>query len=382
MGSRQPECDSTDNKPPRTWPAKTPEESNAQWPGGHQPKKLECWSKDSAGDYLPCWYIKTLEDHERGWPAKCTGLLPVDPSGISDVKPAEQCMELCKRNAECPVWINTMGDDGRMVCSNGYGTDCYAQMSGSRGGPQVVSGQRLQHGSVQVLWQFSQTWIKSGLRVVFDSDYFKTREDATDTCKKMCYSDLHCQWWLYSTENGCYVESPPQNQVPYPLVEADIDRDSDEAKTVIMGEYIQHRCPERNGEFTAEDEHANNTFSIFPWNWNWFGFHWPWEYPYWPWWMYFLSSVWCCCCCCCCVFFCGAFGFIKRKLNQRQQANASKSKKGSKRGDDSDSSYSSDSEDEGKKPSSEALLTNQHMNTAAMGYGHQAVNQYHGGYAR
>merc|ERR1711988_61764 len=227
--------------------------------------------------------------------------------------------------------------------------------------------------------------IKRGLRRDFDANYYRTREDATEACKYLCYSDLHCQWWLYTTDDGCWVEDPPNNEVPYPLTQSDIDTNSDFASKVIAGEYIQHRCPEHDGKFTSADERTE-TFSIFPWNWNWFGFHWPWDPPYWPWWMWFLSFTWCCCCCFCCVLMCGCLGLCKKLGDRFKKTAPQDDKKKKKKSDDSDSdsasSYSSDSDDDkkSKKASKQALLQGQQFNSLAQGTGHQVLHS-NAGYA-
>merc|ERR1711971_178333 len=135
------------------------------------------------------------------------------------------------------------------------------------------------------------------------------RSDGVEACQKMCYSDIVCQYWQYSNTEGCFAESLPMNEVPYPLTQNDIDSNSDRARSIIAGEYFLHLCPKHDGPYTSEDEHAK--FSMLPWEWNWFSFHWPWEEGGWPWWGWLMAIVLCSCSCGCFVLCCGCLGFLR-----------------------------------------------------------------------
>jgi len=236
----------------------------------------------------------------------------------------------------------------------------------------IDAAQRIQHGSVRVLMSLKGTEVR-GLRQDFDGGYYTRRSDAVMACKSMCYSDLECQYWLYSTSDGCFVEDPPMHSVAYPLTQHDINKNSEFAKSVIDGEYILHRCPENDGSFTSKDEHAK--FTLLPWEWNWFAFHWPWDEGGWPWWGWLLFIILSCCCCGCILLCCGVFGLCNILKNRV------KGKKGSTAPAEESASESSDSETERKhsspKSQKQGLLQSQHMNSLAQGHGHQATQALH-----
>jgi hypothetical protein len=193
------------------------------------------------------------------------------------------------------------------------------------------------------------------LKNVFDRNYYKRRSDAIENCKFMCYSDIFCQYWQYNSKEGCLVEHPSMNTVPYPLTRNDVRADSEFARNVLDGEYILHRCPEHDGEFTSEDENAK--FSMVPWEWNWFTMHWPWDEGGWPWWGWLLFVLGCSCCCVCFLLFFGVLGLGKAALTVGRTAaskvkgrsNSEKSEDYSSSSSDSDSTVSSSSYRQKKK---------------------------------
>jgi hypothetical protein len=323
------------DKPTRDFPGANGNASNAAWPSGHQPGKLECWPKDADGNFKACWYTKELFATDRGWPGKCQGLLDVDTDGKS-------CKESCVENPECPVWQTHWEGNGKLVCAQGRGRDC-AGMRQQDSSINVEESQRIQHGSVRVLMSLQGMEIKN-LRQDFDAGYYSKGSDATEACKFMCYSDIKCAYWLYSRTDGCFLEDPPMHTVPYPLTTKDVSKTSQFSKSVIAGEYIVHRCPENDGTFTSEDEHHN--FTLNPFQWNWFAFHWPWQDGGWPWWGWILFIIGCCCCCHICVcatIMCGVCQIIVGRL--RGGGNNKVSDKGNADDSDSDSS-SSDSDND------------------------------------
>jgi len=344
--------------PMRGFPATSPELSNAAWPSGHQPKNDECWKKESLGNLEACWYTKVLFSTDRGWPGKCQGLMAVDEKGLS-------CKESCIRNPSCPSW-QTFWQKGRTneVCMQGHGRDCAGMRSG-RNQMTVNAAERIQHGTIRVLMNLKGTEVRN-LRQDFDAQYYTRRRDATEACKAMCYSDIKCQYWLYSTTDGCFVEDPPMHTVSYPLTEKDVNHNSAFAKSVIVGEYILHRCPENDGTFTSENE--KTPFTLLPWKWNWFAFHWPWDEGGWPWWGWVLFVLGNLICCCCCLCICAVAGGITMLRGGPKNGPSDSDK-------DSLTDSSSDSESDMKrgKGSKAQLLQGQNFNQLSHGSGHQAM---------
>jgi len=217
------------------------------------------------------------------------------------------------------------------------------------------------------------------LRQDFDADYYRRRNDAVEACKFECYSDVQCTYWLYSTSDGCWLEDPPMHSPPYPLTSSDVNSNSDFARSVIAGEYILHRCPENDGTFTSEDEHAE--FTMLPWEWNWFAFHWPWDEGGWSWWQWILFAVFFTCCCGGCFLCCGLLGVcnvVKNRL--RGKTDNGKGRRKSDSDSDSDSGSDSSSGDERRKKgkgSKVSLLQSQHFNSLAQGHGQQANHALH-----
>jgi hypothetical protein len=325
------------DKPKRGFPGTTPQTSNSFWPSGHQPQNLECWHKEENGALNACWYTKVLFSRDRGWPGKCQGLLQVNTNGKS-------CEETCLENEECPVWQTFWEGKNNLVCMQGRGRDC-AGMRHHDNSINIDQAQRIQHGDIRVLMSLKGMEIRN-LRQDFDAGYYTVTSDATEACSFMCYSDIHCQYWVYSSTEGCFLEDPPMHAVAYPLTQADVSHNSAFAKSVVAGEYILHRCPENDGTFTSND--INNNFTLLPWEWNWSAFHWPWDEGGWPWWGWLLFSVSFCCCCGCllvCFALCCGISIIKGRVSAGQA-----SKTAPKGGDgDSDSESSSDSDIERKR---------------------------------
>jgi hypothetical protein len=317
------------------FPGPTPQASNSAWPSGHQPAKGECWPKDpTTKKYKSCWYKKVLDDTERGWPGKCSGLQEMskhDRDGAS-------CEESCIRDPRCPVWQEVWERGvADPVCFHGYGLDCTAIRSGLR--PNVQRSQRLQHGSIRVLMRLKGMEIRN-LKRVFDGNYYTRRPDAIENCKKICYSDILCQYWQYNGEEGCFVENPPMHTVAYPLTTNDVRTNSEFARTVLAGEYILHRCPKHLEDFTEADENAQ--FTLVPWEWNWFASHWPWDEGGWPWWGWLLFVLGCSCCCVCCMLFCGVVGLGKAVISGVSgSAKGPQGRTASRRSNSQDSSSSS-----------------------------------------
>jgi hypothetical protein len=366
-----------DRPKPDMFPGKDANQSNAAWPSGHQPAKGECWPKDkSTNEYKACWYTKELFDTQRGWPGKCSGLLRILPQTLGGLS----CQEHCLRNPHCPVWQTSwVTGDTHPLCRQGAGTDCPGMRSGDRA--NIDRAARIQHGAIRVLMSLKGLEVNN-MRQDFDAEYYRRRNDGIEACKFLCYSNIDCQYWLFSSTDGCFVEDPPMHTVPYPLLQKHVKSDSEFARSVIRGEYILHRCPEHDGPYSEKDEHAK--FSMLPWQWNWFTFHWPWDKGGWTWWQYILFLMLSCCCCGCCLLFCGCLGLlrhsaidgkaavkdIKGKMKSKSRSAAEVS--------DSESSSSSDSDSRSSRgQQNQSLLKNQHFDALGQGQGHQARTQFH-----
>jgi hypothetical protein len=170
------------------------------------------------------------------------------------------------------------------------------------------------------------------------------------------------------------------HSVAYPLLDKDLNKNSNFARSVIDGEYILHRCPENDGTFTSEDEGAK--FTMLPWQWNWFAFHWPWDEGGWPWWGWILFFILCCCGCGCCVLFCGILGLCNMAKNSI--TGSAKNNQTAPHDQDSGSSSSgsdSESDRKHKRQSKQSLLQNQKFASLSHGTGHQATQAFHSGSA-
>eukprot|EP00928_Gymnodinium_smaydae_P099451 TRINITY_DN948_c0_g2_i1.p1 TRINITY_DN948_c0_g2~~TRINITY_DN948_c0_g2_i1.p1 ORF type:complete len:823 (-),score=129.79 TRINITY_DN948_c0_g2_i1:219-2624(-) len=216
--------------------------SNSHWRSGKQPESLQCWPKEANGDPAPCEYSTVIEDSANGWPGQCRSM----PT-LTNVP---SCDESCEQNPECQSWSTSHSG----TCYQGLGLNCYLPASWK---PQRA--QRLLHGTVRVLMNMTG-WQLQGLTKVWDpfgDGYFKTNYESTQHCKLACYSDIHCQYWSYSSWYGCWIETK-EHRVQYPLTLSVATRNSKFAQTsaskskhVVFGEMIQHIC-EKPTEFASE----------------------------------------------------------------------------------------------------------------------------------
>eukprot|EP00933_Yihiella_yeosuensis_P035257 TRINITY_DN28783_c0_g1_i1.p1 TRINITY_DN28783_c0_g1~~TRINITY_DN28783_c0_g1_i1.p1 ORF type:complete len:482 (-),score=73.82 TRINITY_DN28783_c0_g1_i1:259-1704(-) len=234
--------------PGLNWPAATAAESDAAWPGlGHQPKRLEAWPQSlpdpiSGNSVDRCWKTNVLYDHARGWPGACLGLFHEKRAGSQD-----GCKLICHNDPRCSVWQwATQTDPGQ--CWMGFGTHCDKRgLHGQDPKLHVGGAQRIMHGDVRVLKPMVGSRIKNLHSMGLYSE--GTQSLSISRCKAWCYSVISCEYWQYSTKDGCSVDAPwlttekdkPAIQVSYPLTTADLTL----APDVIAGEYIQHYCPPR-----------------------------------------------------------------------------------------------------------------------------------------
>eukprot|EP00929_Paragymnodinium_shiwhaense_P065872 TRINITY_DN329_c0_g3_i1.p1 TRINITY_DN329_c0_g3~~TRINITY_DN329_c0_g3_i1.p1 ORF type:complete len:501 (+),score=78.66 TRINITY_DN329_c0_g3_i1:74-1576(+) len=228
------------------FPGATPDETEKLFPSHRQPTKLECWPRNAQeGLYDSCPTKTVLEDSKFGWPAMCMNLMarsgPHKQASTPAIPQDETCESECTKNPECSMWV--VVNDTANSCWQGLGNNCY-QREGFAG---VLRAQRILHGKVRVLASLAgvQIW---GLRKAFDSNYFLKQEpDAVHACRNHCYSNIHCQYWQYSSVTGCWTEEPnagdSSDAVAYPLTREVATANSHMAKFIIAGEYIQHICP-------------------------------------------------------------------------------------------------------------------------------------------
>lgn len=218
------------------FPGLNAEQSNEAWPFGRQPKSLECWPKKPDGKAAQCKLTTVIEDTTDGWPGVCWGLQKKD--GVTTT----QCDDACRQDPNCASY--QIEDDN---CYMGLGRECYVRESAGDWKPSRA--QRFQHGSVRVLMDL-KGWQVKGLSKVFRSkaDYFESHDDSAKHCKLACYSDIECQYWIYSTDYGCWVEDVTKFRVKYPLTTESMTRDSTFAQTAVAGEYVQHICEAPSNE--------------------------------------------------------------------------------------------------------------------------------------
>jgi len=231
--------------PSPAYPALNTLKSKLAWPAHMVPSKLSCWPKDYIGKkYKACPTVTVLEDTKNGWPGKCHGLLEVE------VPYKETCESSCSKQVACSVWQeveNTYPLPPRCFqtfWSSGY--DCYTRnfANGSLDTTfKPMRSQRIMKGEVRVLKKLSFVDIED-LRNVFDENYFAEPKEAVKACQMACYSDLGCQWWVYSRTEGCFLEDISYKALPVPLTSEHYKPFSVKAADILEGEYIQHQCKE------------------------------------------------------------------------------------------------------------------------------------------
>lgn len=228
--------------PTPAFPAADSEMSKMAWPMHMVPPKLGCWPKDFVGKkFKNCPRVTAVEDTATGWPGKCLGLDEVV------VPYKETCQSWCEKQPGCSVW-QEVDQGGETACfqtfwSSGY--NCYQRIVDGKEDLDFkpIRAQRLMKGEVRVLKKLSFVHI-DGLKRVFDENYFAKHEDGVKACQTTCYSDLGCQWWIYSRVRGCYVEDISHQRMPVPMTTDTFQVFAREAQEVLDGEYIQHQCKE------------------------------------------------------------------------------------------------------------------------------------------
>ena len=125
---------------PVGWPADSEEASNASWPLGHQPARLETWGSRH-GLVIPCWKTTVLRDSRLGWPGHCENLFQLEK-----LDSAALCAKACLEDPRCPVWQFRLREQ---TCWVGFGVRC------EEGLGEKVEAQRLLHGTVYVVRQLT-----------------------------------------------------------------------------------------------------------------------------------------------------------------------------------------------------------------------------------
>lgn len=211
------------------FPGASAANSNKAWTGGQQPAPGECWPSWWDGQPLNCNQVEVLEDTATGWPGKCRGLVEMTSINGTD------CEANCRANPLCQSYQNSV----YYSCWQGLGFDCFVR---SNFAPR--DAKRFQRGSVRKLMDL-KGWQIVGLYKAFDNaeGYFTSHESAVSFCKKVCYSDIRCEYWSYAPKFGCWVQDAAQEYGPlYPLTLSSAFRNTPYALNSIAGEYIQHTC--------------------------------------------------------------------------------------------------------------------------------------------
>lgn len=227
--------------PKGPWPGPTPEASNGMWPSGRQHASLEAWPRDSAGRLAPCWRTQVVEDTQVGWPGQCAGL------PHTQAQSERECGTTCLNDAGCSVWQYTASG-----CAAGKAPE-FCNSAVDTNTVQVIGAQRVVHGDVRVLkdlrgWQLQNLKFAGALL-----------QGGVEHCRRLCHSELTCEYWLYG-KDGCWFDDPATAAVEYPLTTGPhgATTDTNFARTVIAGEYLQHFCPPQPVE-PVEPAHASRT---------------------------------------------------------------------------------------------------------------------------
>jgi hypothetical protein len=246
-------------KPKNGFPGLNAELSNAAWASGKQPEKLVCWPKDTSGKLKSCKNSKVLEDSSYGCEdSVCCGRDSGNPCFCQNmalqIPTPPSCSQYCLNNPECQTYMENTSSS----CSIGLGYQCYSNDQPKSEEPLRL--QRIQHGSIRVLMDLTG-WQVQGLVRVFPVNgqtggkpFFGWKEGTDDwdgghawkvaaaRCRDVCYSDIKCEFWIYSIWYGCWVEDATHANVSRPLTLANADRSSKFAKSARAGQYILHTC--------------------------------------------------------------------------------------------------------------------------------------------
>eukprot|EP00440_Ansanella_granifera_P012399 gb/GFBE01013476.1/.p1 GENE.gb/GFBE01013476.1/~~gb/GFBE01013476.1/.p1 ORF type:complete len:481 (+),score=81.21 gb/GFBE01013476.1/:1-1443(+) len=239
---------------PLGWPAATALASNQSWPMGYQPPRLSGWKMDAEGRPMTCWSTTVLHDHEKGWPGLCLGLFEV-----GSVSTEALCKEACWGDPRCSMWQFVTVHEGKPMdppqCWIGYGRDC-DERKGNPDSIDVAAAERLQHGAVHVYRELGKVKVNG----LYSFGLFEEGTEALSIqrCRDWCYSSIVCEYWQYSTTHGCFADAPHLSSkqstgVEYPLTSTGYITGTDEANSMVAGQYVQHYCPAQPVTDTKDD---------------------------------------------------------------------------------------------------------------------------------
>merc|ERR1719223_107679 len=164
-----------------------------------------------------------LHDVALGWKDDCRGL-----TANQDANTTAACKAACEKDSSCAVW-----QFHESKCYTGVPT----QACRTRGDFKADAGQRLQHGII--------TNVKPavGMEVMSLRAFAMQSGDAAmdaKRCKLQCYSDVTCGVWQFggqtATGKGCWTETAGHER-------GETKTDTDYAKAVEFGEFVEHKCP-------------------------------------------------------------------------------------------------------------------------------------------
>lgn len=164
-----------------------------------------------------------------GWKAGCKGLKKDD-----DAETAMACKKSCYANVNCSVWQwveKGEGDNAEMICWRG--NDVHGCSEAHFKG-DLKEGERIQHGAIKILSNFTNGTFYKGLFDVPKQDGNESVE--IERCKLACNTDIRCTVWLYN-KDGCSVERAPEQ------AKGDLVTEGDLATSVVAGQTIEHFCP-------------------------------------------------------------------------------------------------------------------------------------------
>jgi len=215
--------------------------------GVAQPTQWIGWEfMEISGAPKNCEMKTVLADNKTGWAGQCLGLLQVAPP----INNSALCQKSCEDDVACSVWQFTTDEvDG---CYKGQGHSC-----GTRQGEvpvNITGAQRIQRGDVVVLRDITDIYIYGLSAHAYQSG---TAAQNQQRCRQQCYSDIYCQFWQMTADEGCRVSGKLSTETPpaTPALELITDKESNagaihknetgtdnKARDVQAGEFIQHRC--------------------------------------------------------------------------------------------------------------------------------------------
>jgi len=217
--------------------------------GVAQPTRFIGWEFiDGSGLPMNCEKKTVLADNKTGWAGQCLGLGQVFPLQNSSAL----CQKSCEDDVLCSAWQFNTDEVGG--CYKGQGHSCETRQGGD---PVHVTGaQRIQRGDVVVLRNISDIYIYGLIAHVYQSG---TLAQNIQRCKQECDSDIYCQFWQVTADEGCRVSGKFPTSTEAPLaqpalelieskvslvgaIHVNVSGEDNKARKVLAGEFIQHQC--------------------------------------------------------------------------------------------------------------------------------------------